>query len=136
MATTESTRTWRFVESYPRLAGLCPAVGYALVVALLWVVVPTAAFGLALLGELLAFGLLVLFRDAREPDPTRSLGELPTYADDGFADAWVVTFDPDPSDRRRVALIRATRTFLVALFACCLAVTFGAASVATEGPLL
>lgn len=130
----ESARAWRFVESYPRLAGLVPALGYALVVALLWIVVPTVAFGLALLGELVAFGVLFLFRGDRETDPTRDFGELPTYEDDGFVDEWVVTFDPDPGERRRAALIRATRTFLVALFVCCIAVIFGAARIAIAGP--
>ena len=132
----ESARVWRFIESCPRLAGLLPALGYALAVALLWVVIPTAAFGLALLGQLVAFGALFLLHGDREPDPSRDLGEPPTYGDDGFADAVVFTFDPDPGEKRRIAVIRAARTFLVALFVCCIAVTFAAASIATEGPLL
>lgn len=132
----ESARVWRFVESYPRLAGLVPALGYALAVALLWVVVPTVAFGLALAGQLFAFGALFLFHGDRESDPTRDLGEPPTYEEDGFVDDVVITFDPDPSEKRRAAVVRATRTFLVALFACCIAVTFAAASAATEGPLV
>jgi|GEM_PF-3523013 len=129
----DPARVWRFVESYPRLAGLCPAVGYALVVALVWLVVALVGFALALLGILFAFATLAVFRDERERDPRRDFGELPTYREDGVVDAWMITVAPDATEARRGAVIRATNAFLVGLLVCCIALTLGIGRLAATG---
>jgi phosphate/sulfate permease len=131
----ESAEVWRFVESYPRLAGVVPAVGYGLAVGLVWLVVPLVGFALALLAIFFAFAALAAFRDERQRDPLRDFGELPTYREDGLVDAWVITVAPDATEARRGAVIRATNAFLVALLACCLALTLGIGRLAATDSL-
>jgi hypothetical protein len=131
----ESARVWWFVESYPRLAGLCPAVGYALVGGFVWLVVPVAGFVLALLAILFSFATLAVFRDERERDPFRDFGEVPTYREGGLVDAWVFTVAPEPTETRRLAVLRATNAFLVGLLACCIALALGAGRLAATGSL-
>jgi hypothetical protein len=129
----DPARAWRFVESTPRLAGLCPAVGYALVAGLVWTLVPLAGFALALGGGFAAFGSLLVLRAEREPDPYRDFGELPTYPEYSVMAAWVDTLDSDPDEDRRVAVIRATRTFLFALLGACIALVLLAGQFAVTG---
>jgi len=132
----DTARVWRFVESFPRLAGLCPAVGYALVAGFVWALVPLVGFALTLGSVFVAFGALLALRADRERDPYRDFGELPTYPDHSVMDGWVLTLDPQPSERRRDAVIRATRTFLFAVLGCCVSlVLFVGRLAATGGPV-
>jgi len=121
------------VESAPRLAGLAPAVGYALVAAIVWAVVPLAGFALALGGAFAAFGVLLALRSERDPDPYRDFGEVPTYPEHSVMAAWVETLDPDPSENRRVAVVRATRTFLFTLLGSCVALVLLVGQLAAAG---
>ena len=129
----DPARAWWFVESAPRLAGLCPAVGYALFTGVVWALVPVAGFALALGGAFVAFAALLAVRAEREPDPYRDFGELPTYPEHSVMAAWVDRLDPDPGEARRVAIVRATRTFLFALLGCCVALVFVAGQLAVTG---
>jgi len=129
----DTARVWRFVESAPHLAGLCPAVASALAVALVWLVVPLAGFALSLLAIVFAFATLAVFRDEREREPRRDFGEAPTYQEGGLAEAWGITVAPDATETRRGALLQATNAFLVGLLACSIALVLGAGRLAATG---
>lgn len=131
----DSARLWQFVETRPRVAGCCPAVGYVLIAAAVWLVVPVAGFALTVAGELGAFAALLVVRSERDADPYRDFGELPSYPDGGVMDAWVHTFDPRPSETRHTAVVRATRTFLFALLAGCIALALAGGRLAATGTL-
>lgn len=124
-----------FVESRPRIAGVLPALGYLVVVAVAWLLLPVAGFALALAGELFAFGALVVLLGERKREPYRDFGELPSYESGGVLDAWVITVAPEADDDRRTAVVRATRTFLFALLGGCIAVTFGLGRLVDTGLL-
>jgi len=133
VADADPNRYWALVESRPRVAGIVPAFGYVFVVVLVWAVLPTAGFALALAGELFAFGALLALRGERERDPYRDFGELPTYESGGLMDGWVISVDPDADEARQAAVVRATRAFLFALLGGCIAATLGVGRLAATG---
>lgn len=121
----DAVRVWRFVESHPYLAGLVPAVGYALAVSLLWTAAPGVAFRTGLAAELTSFVVLLVLRSEREVDPSRDFGEPATYEEGGFAEALAYTFAPRADDARRAVVLQVTSVFLLAVLCCSIALTLG-----------